>query len=236
MEASAGRNLTERAGVRRSPRARRSALSAAVLLLLLLCFLAAFSAPAGAAKPAKPGKPTTKAPSGAITSATPTFTWNKASRAATYELRVYQGTTQLIKKTGLAKRSWTSATALPTGQALTWKVRAKNARGSGPWSASLAFTVAAAPSSAKALVSFSFAVPAATGVINEGLHMIAVSVPFGTSVAALVASFATTGTSVTISGTPQVSGVTVVNFSNPVTYTVTAADASTQNYLVTVTV
>ncbi len=115
-------------------------------------------------------------------------------------------------------------------------MRASNAAGSGPWSKSLAFTVVAAPSSAKAITAFSFASPAATGVINETLHTIAVSVPFGTNVSALVASFTTTGASVAIAGTPQVSGVTAVNFSNPVTYTVTAADASTQAYVVTVTV
>jgi len=36
--------------------------------------------------------------------------------------------------------------------------------------------------------------------------------------------------------TPQASGTTANNFTNPVTYTVTAADASTKAYLVTVTV
>ena len=60
--------------------------------------------------------------------------------------------------------------------------------------------------------------------------------PSGTNVSALVASFTTSGAAVTVAGAPQVSGVTANNFTSPVTYTVTAADASTQAYLVTVTV
>ena len=97
-------------------------------------------------------------------------------------------------------------------------------------------TVTVAPSPAKALTAFSFASPAATGVINEGAHTIALTVPFGTNVTALVASFTTTGASVRVGATTQVSGTTANNFTTPVTYTVTAADASTQDYVVTVTV
>ena len=91
-------------------------------------------------------------------------------------------------------------------------------------------------SAAKAITAFSFASPAATGVINETNHTIAVSVPTGTNVTALVASFTTTGESVAVGATAQVSGTTPNDFTSPVIYTVTAADTSTQDYTVTVTV
>jgi hypothetical protein len=61
-------------------------------------------------------------------------------------------------------------------------------------------------------------------------------VPSGTNLTTLVATFVTTGASVTITGTPQVSGVTANDFSNPVTYVATAADGTTQAHVVTVTV
>ena len=97
-------------------------------------------------------------------------------------------------------------------------------------------TVTIAPNPAKAITAFSFTSPAATGVINESTHTIAVTVPYGTNVTALVASFTTTGVSVKVGTTTQVSGTTPNNFTNPVTYTVTAADATTQAYVVTVTI
>ncbi len=92
----------------------------------------------------------------------------------------------------------------------------------------------AAPSSAKAITSFT--VPGQTGltVINEAAHTITVTVPFGTNVSALVATFSTTGVSVAVGATPQVSGVTVNNFTSPVTYTVTAQDSTIQDYVVTI--
>ncbi len=93
-------------------------------------------------------------------------------------------------------------------------------------------------SSAKAITAFNIVSPvAATGVITESTHTIAITVPYNTtSVTQLVATFTTTGTSVTVGSTPQISGTTPNDFTNPVVYTVTGVDASTQNYTVTVTV
>ena len=92
--------------------------------------------------------------------------------------------------------------------------------------------------SAKAITAFGFKglTPAAAGTITEATHAIAVTVPYGTNVGALVASFTTTGVGISVGGTPQVSEVTALNFINPVTYRVTAFDDSTQDYVVTVTV
>jgi DNA-binding beta-propeller fold protein YncE len=85
------------------------------------------------------------------------------------------------------------------------------------------------------MTAFSFPAVGATGAINESNHTIAVTVPYGTNVTNLVATFSTTGQSVKIGSNVQKSGETANNFSSPVTYTVVAADSSTQNYVVTVT-
>ena len=97
-------------------------------------------------------------------------------------------------------------------------------------------TVTVALSSAKAITAFSFSSPFATGTIDEGAKTIAVKVPYGTNVTALVATFTTTGSSVKVGSTVQVSGTTANDFRSPITYTVTAADGSTAIYTVTVTV
>jgi hypothetical protein len=90
-------------------------------------------------------------------------------------------------------------------------------------------TVKVALNSAKAITAFTFATPAATGVITEAAHAITITVPYGTNVTSLIPTITHTGASVSpASGTAQ-------DFNNPVTYTVTAADSSTQTYTVTVT-
>jgi len=221
----------------RALRALTTTLVPALLVALLLAGAALAAGHEGLGKSARPGKPTAKAPTGTIATATPTFTWSKARGAARYELRVYEAGTLLLKKTGISKSklSWTSSMPLPTNVDLTWKVRGSNSSGAGAWSGSLAFKVVP-PSPERAITAFT--VPGQTGatVINEADKTIALTVPFGTNVGALVATFTTTGASVMIAGTPQTSGVTANDFSNAVTYTVTAADASTQAYVVTVTV
>jgi len=91
-------------------------------------------------------------------------------------------------------------------------------------------TVTVMASSTKAITAFNFTSPAVTGVINETDHTIALTVPFGTDVTALVPTIVTDGLSVS-----PASGV-ANNFTNPKTYTVTASDTTTQAYVVTVTV
>ncbi|MBN2158219.1 MAG: SMP-30/gluconolactonase/LRE family protein [Spirochaetes bacterium] len=63
---------------------------------------------------------------------------------------------------------------------------------------------------------------------------ITVTLPWGTDVTGLVASFSTTGTSVTVDGDAQDSGVTANDFTDPVVYRVTAENGSTQDYTVQV--
>ncbi len=91
-------------------------------------------------------------------------------------------------------------------------------------------TVTAALNTAKAITAFSFTSSSVTRLINETDHTIAVSVPAGTDVTALTPTITFFGSSLS-----PASGVSQ-DFTNPVTYTVTADDASTQDYVVTVTV
>ena len=88
-------------------------------------------------------------------------------------------------------------------------------------------------SSAKAITRFNFTslTPAVVGVINDTNHEIGLSVPFGTNITSLAPL-------ILVSYVATVSPSTGVaqDFSNPVNYTVTAQDGSTQNYTVTVTI
>jgi arylsulfatase A-like enzyme len=89
-------------------------------------------------------------------------------------------------------------------------------------------------SSAGAITAFALA--GVTGTINETGKAIAVTMPFGTGTTALVATFTSTGASVKVGNTAQISGATANDFTSPVIYTVSAADGSTASYTVTVAV
>jgi hypothetical protein len=95
-------------------------------------------------------------------------------------------------------------------------------------------TVTVASASAKAITVYS--INGIAGVINEAAGTIAVTLPNGTPVTSLVATFTSTGLGApTVGSTPQTSGTTPNDFTTPVAYIVTAADASTATYVVTVT-
>jgi hypothetical protein len=97
-------------------------------------------------------------------------------------------------------------------------------------------TVTVAANTAKAMTAFSFAgYTGAAGTINESAKTIAVTVPFGTNVTALIATFTSTGANVLVGAAVQTSTATANDFTSPVAYIVTAADASTAIYTVTVT-
>lgn len=90
-------------------------------------------------------------------------------------------------------------------------------------------TVAPPPTgSSKSITSFSFANPAATGTINEAAGTISVTVPAGTNVTSLTPTITINGASV--SPVSQVAK----DFTNPVTYKVTATDSTIKDYVVTV--
>ena len=89
----------------------------------------------------------------------------------------------------------------------------------------------------KSITAYSFNTsPVSMGTIDEALGIITVSVPAGTNKSALKASFTnSSGSTVKVGTTAQVSGTTTNNFTNPVVYTVTPSDNSTpKTYTVTV--
>ncbi len=65
---------------------------------------------------------------------------------------------------------------------------------------------------------------------------ITATLPEGSDPSALIATFEGVGGDIAIDGQTQTSGVTVNDFTNPITYTVTAGDDSTTDYAVLVTV
>jgi len=65
---------------------------------------------------------------------------------------------------------------------------------------------------------------------------ITATLPEGSDPSALIATFEGVGTDIAIDGQTQTSGVTVNDFTNPLTYTVTAGDGSTTDYAVLITV
>lgn len=82
----------------------------------------------------------------------------------------------------------------------------------------------------KAITAFSFAglVPVVVSTINDVTKTIALTVPYGVAVTALVPTITHNGVSI-----DPLSGV-AADFTSPITYIVTAEDASTQDYVVTV--
>ncbi|MFA5009121.1 MAG: DUF5018 domain-containing protein [Candidatus Paceibacterota bacterium] len=84
--------------------------------------------------------------------------------------------------------------------------------------------------STKTIVSFDLATPEVVGGVDNTAHTVTIAVPNGTDVTALTPTIVINGASISPdTGVAQ-------DFTNPVTYTLTANDASTQDYTVTVTV
>ncbi len=86
----------------------------------------------------------------------------------------------------------------------------------------------AAISRRKAITSFTISGQAGATIIDDAAHTISVNMPFNSSISNLCPEITITGISVNpTSGSSQ-------DFTNPVTYTVTAADGSTQSYTASV--
>ena len=88
-------------------------------------------------------------------------------------------------------------------------------------------------SSTKSITNFSLA--GYPGTINETNKTIAVNMPSSINESSLIATFTSTGISVSVGTTAQISNSTANDFTGPVNYTVTAADSTTVIYTVTVT-
>jgi formylglycine-generating enzyme required for sulfatase activity len=90
-----------------------------------------------------------------------------------------------------------------------------------------------APNGNKAITSFSLY--GTQGIIDENNKTINITITASDhDVTKAVPSFTTTGMNVTVNGAMQTSGSSVHDFTNPVTYTVTASDGTTAAYTVSV--
>ena len=100
-------------------------------------------------------------------------------------------------------------------------------------------TVSIAANDETRFLSFSFGIPPQTGsaTISAVMHTINVRVESGTDVTSLAPTFTlSNGASAKVNGATQSSGVTANNYTNAVTYTITAEDGTTtQEWVVTVT-
>ena len=92
-------------------------------------------------------------------------------------------------------------------------------------------------SSAKDVTSFSIEGLSTTVIATISGNNITATVPYGTNVTSLVASFVSSASSVvTVGSIVQVSGVTANDFTNSVSYTITAEDGSVQTFTVLIIV
>ena len=131
------------------------------------------------------------------------------------------------------------AQAFTSGAGKTYTVTQVKTSGGGT-TKNYTVTVTVAPSPLKDITAFSFTAAANSGKLIDDVAgtingaTITVTLPPLTNVTALAATFTTTGATVKVGSTTQISGTTQNNFTNPVTYRVTAADGSTKDYTVTV--
>lgn len=99
------------------------------------------------------------------------------------------------------------------------------------------YGVASVDSSKKYITAYSFPEQTGVAVIDTAAKTVDIEVEYGTDVTGLIATFSlSTGAEADISDVAQVSGTTENDFTSPVTYTVTALDASEQEWTITVTV
>ena len=147
-----------------------------------------------------------------LTNLIATFTMSEGASAMV-------GTTSQVS--GTTPNNFTSA--------VTYTLTAQDGTTTQDWVVNVAKGPAA---TSKDIISFRFEslTPAVNGVINNAEHKVALEVPNATDITALVPTITVSqfATIAPLSGVAQ-------NFTNPVTYTVTAQDGSTQTWEVTVT-
>ncbi len=124
-------------------------------------------------------------------------------------------------------KAWFVVTLLMSIFALLTGCSGGNDAGGGSWTT---------PPTGTPPVITAYSLNGVAGTIDQTAKTIAVTMPFGTDVTALIATYTTTGTTVMVGATVQTSGTTPNNFTGPVIYTVTGADGLTATYTVNVTV
>lgn len=113
--------------------------------------------------------------------------------------------------------------------AVTYTLASEDGTLTDDWQVSVAVE---APTTGKDIVSFRFEAlsPAVNGIVNAGEHTVSAEVPNGTNLTTLVPTIVLSDNATSVPA-----GGAATDFTNPVTYTVTAQDGSTQQWTVTVT-
>ncbi len=154
----------------------------------------------------------------AITALVPTFTLSAGATAKVGTVAQVSGTTA---------NDFTSA--------VTYDVTAEDGITTQAWTVTVNVT---AGSTATDILTFDLTTPAVTGTVNATAHTVALNVPFGTAITALVPTFTlSAGATAKVGTVAQVSGTTANDFTSAVVYDVTAEDGTTtQAWTITVTV
>jgi len=160
-----------------------------------------------------------------------TAQWAAVNNASSYSVNIYQGSTLITGLTGLTGITGTTVgvTGLVSNTTYSYTV---TAIGDGISYAnsdeSSKSSTIRTKSTLKAITAFTISGVVAT--ITESTHSITASVLYGTDVTNLTPS------TITISANATYITSGARNFTSPVTYTVTAEDGSTQDYVVTISV
>ncbi|MDJ0837171.1 MAG: hypothetical protein QNK37_11690 [Acidobacteriota bacterium] len=86
--------------------------------------------------------PNTISPKGTVTNRRPTFQWSSIGGASSYDLEVTRQSTGLkVIDTSVSGTAYTPTSNLSAGYNYTWRVRAVNGSGNGPWSSTAYFAV-----------------------------------------------------------------------------------------------
>jgi hypothetical protein len=193
-----------------------------------------------------PGAATLLAPSGTVATATPTFSWNAVSGATHYELWVNDSAqapridvTYTAAAAGCGAGTGTCTISpgitLASGAA-NWWIRTSNSAGNGPWSAALAFTVAAGTSDTTA-PTITITTPTSTGPYNATSGTLAVGGTAADNLAVTQVNWSTNqGASGVASGTTAWSIAAVPLAAGTTVITVTARDAANNTKAATLSV
>ncbi|HUX53173.1 MAG TPA: T9SS type A sorting domain-containing protein [Williamwhitmania sp.] len=147
---------------------------------------------------------------------TPTFTLSDGAQASV---------NNIVQESGYDGNDFTSP--------VVYSVLAEDSVTTTDWTVTV--TNASAENTGNDILTYSFEEPADSTIFDAPNHAITAYVPFNQDVTNLTADFTLSPyASAAVGATSQVSGSTVNDFTSPVTYTITAEDATTQDWVVTV--
>jgi len=150
------------------------------------------------------------APLGTIATLTPTWKWAKVKGATRYEVRVYRGAKQLLKKTGLKALKWKVGKALPVHVSLIWKVRGSKGAHRYAWKS---FKFMVVPPAAQIAATAAAPLTAVAGAAVATAPSVIVKDAFNYPVSGVTVTFAVTsggGSATGLTATTNAAGIATV--------------------------